>query len=49
MVGEVADKARGVGSMQKIGQILRALSDDNRAERGREKRKGADVEVWEPK
>lgn len=48
-VGEVADRARAVGSMQKIGQILRALEDDNRAERGREKRKGADVEVWKPK
>lgn len=47
-VGEVADKARGVGSMQKIGQILRALEDDNRAERGRAKDRG-NVEVWEPK
>jgi RNA binding exosome subunit len=46
-VGEVAAKARGVGSMQKIGQILRALADDNRAERGRDKRTGK--EVWEAK
>jgi hypothetical protein len=48
MVGDVADKARGVGSMQKIGQILRALEEDNRAERSRSK-EGGDVEVWEPK
>ncbi len=48
-VGEVADKARAVGSMQKIGQILRALWDDNRADRGRKKRNGKDVEVWKPK
>jgi predicted transcriptional regulator len=48
MVGEVADKARGVGSMQRIGQILRALEEDNRAERSRSK-EGGGVEVWEPK
>jgi hypothetical protein len=48
-VGEVADKARGVGNMQKIGRILVALWDENRAERGREKIRGADVEVWKPK
>jgi hypothetical protein len=50
-VGEVADKARGVGSMQKIGQILRALWDDNRVDRERIKRKGKElpIEVWKPK
>jgi hypothetical protein len=48
-VGEVADKARGVGRMEKIGQILRALWDENRAERGRGKIRGTDVEVWKPK
>jgi predicted ArsR family transcriptional regulator len=47
-VGEVAAKARGVGSMQKIGQILRALWDDNRVDRGRDKER-ANVEVWSPK
>jgi predicted ArsR family transcriptional regulator len=47
-VGEVAAKARGVGSMQKIGEILRALEDDNRVERGRDPKR-ANVEVWEPK
>jgi hypothetical protein len=49
-VGEVADKARSVGSMQKIGQILRALWDDNRVDRGRKKRKkwAFEKEVWWP-
>ncbi len=45
-VGDVATKARGVGSMQKIGQILRALSDDNRVEWDREK--GTGRIVWKP-
>jgi hypothetical protein len=44
-VGEVALKARGVGSMQKIGEILRALWDDNRVDRGSDKDRG-NVEVW---
>ncbi len=47
-VGEVADKARGVGSMQKIGRILVALRDDNRVKRYKAEDRGG-VEVWEPK
>ena len=49
-LGEVADKARGVGSMQKIGQILRALWDDNRVDRGPKKRKNWRMkrEAWWP-
>ena len=47
-VGEVAVKARAVGSAQKIGRILRALWDDNRVKRYRAEDRGG-VEVWEPK
>ena len=47
-VSEVALKARGVGSAQKIGRILRALWDDNRVKRYRAEDRGG-VEVWEPK
>lgn len=49
-VGEVADKARAIGSMQKIGQILRALWDDNRVDRGPRKRKNwrTKREAWWP-
>ncbi len=49
-LGEVADKARSVGSMQKIGQILRALWDDNRVDRGSKKRKNwrTKREAWWP-
>lgn len=49
-LGEVADRARSIGSMQKIGQILRALWDDNRVDRGQKKRKKwkMEREVWWP-
>jgi hypothetical protein len=43
--GEVALKARSVGSPEKIRRILVALYDDNRVERKRSDKRGG-VEVW---
>lgn len=48
--GEVADRARSVGSPQKVYHILLALWDDNRVDRGRKKRKkwAFKKDVWWP-